>query len=211
MVDRRVLIPRPETEQVVEVAFGELDRMDSASANGHRSRIAVDLGTGSGAIALSLAAERPRLEVWATDVSSDALDVTAANLAGLGGWAATRVRLTSGAWWAALPDKLRGAVDLVVSNPPYVSSVEMTDLDPQIVQWEPRLSLEAGPTGLEALQEILRGAPSWLRPGGSIVVELAPHQAAAARQLAEVGGFSEIEVRPDLAGRDRALVGRVAP
>jgi release factor glutamine methyltransferase len=207
MVDRRVLIPRPETEQVVEVALGELVRMDQAC---RRGRIAVDLGTGSGAIALSLAAERPRLEVWATDVSSDALNVAGANLAGLGGWAAARVRLASGAWWAALPEDLRGGVDLVVSNPPYVSSAEMIELDPQIVLWEPRLSLEAGPTGLEALQEILHGAHSWLRPGGTIVVEIAPHQAAPAIQLAEAGGFSEIELRPDLAGRDRALVARTA-
>jgi release factor glutamine methyltransferase len=213
MVDRRVLIPRPETEQVVEVALGELDRMDPASAASARSRgrIAVDLGTGSGAIALSLAAERARLQVWATDVSSDALKVAGANLAGLGGRAAARVRLTSGAWWAALPDELRGGVDLVVSNPPYVSSAEMTELDPQIGLWEPRLSLEAGPTGLEALQEILHGAQSWLRPSGTIVVEIAPHQAAAAIQLAEADGFSEVEVRPDLAGRDRALVARTGP
>jgi release factor glutamine methyltransferase len=211
MVDRRVLIPRPETEQVVEAALGELERMDTASSARPRSRIAVDLGTGSGAIALSLAAERPRLEVWATDVSPDALNVAAANLAGLGGRAAARVRLTSGAWWAALPDELQGRVDLVVSNPPYVSSAEMSELDPQIVLWEPRLSLEAGPTGLEALQEVLRGAQSWLRPGGAIVVEIAPHQAAAATQLAEASGFSEIEVHRDLAGRDRAVVARMGP
>jgi release factor glutamine methyltransferase len=211
MVDRRVLIPRPETEQVVEVALAELDRMDRAAAARPAGRIAVDLGTGSGAIALSLAAERPRLEVWATDVSPDALDVAGANLAGLGGRAAARVRLRPGRWWVALPDRLRGAVDLVVSNPPYVSSEEMTELDPQIVLWEPRLSLEAGPTGLEALQPILHGAHSWLRPGGAIVVEIAPHQSAAATQLAEAGGFPEIEVHPDLAGRDRALVARTAP
>jgi release factor glutamine methyltransferase len=211
MVDRRVLIPRPETEQVVEVALAELDRMGPESPAARSSRIAVDLGTGSGAIALSLAAERPRLDVWATDISSDALAVATANLAGLGGRAAARVRLTSGRWWAALPDELRGRLDLVVSNPPYVSSGEMTELDPEIVRWEPRLSLEAGPTGLEALEEILDGAPSWLRPGGAAVLEIAPHQRAAAVQLAEVGGFSEIEVRPDLAGRDRALVARTAP
>jgi release factor glutamine methyltransferase len=211
MVDRRVLIPRPETEQVVEVALGELDRMDPASSACSRGRIAVDLGTGSGAIALSLAAERPGLEIWATDVSPDALDVAAANLAGLGGRAAARVRLVSGGWWAALPDELRGRVDLVVSNPPYVSSDEMTELDPQIVRWEPRLSLEAGPTGLEALREILQGASSWLRPGGAIVVEIAPHQSAAAIQVAEAGGLAKIEVHPDLAGRERALVARTGP
>ena len=110
MVDRRVLIPRPETEQVVEVALAELDRMTpTRAATGAATRTAVDLGTGSGAIALALAAERPGVEVWATDVSPPALDVAAANLAGLGGRAAARVRLVQGAWWSALPEHLRAA------------------------------------------------------------------------------------------------------
>jgi release factor glutamine methyltransferase len=173
-----------------------------------RNRIAVDLGTGSGAIALSLAAERPRLEVWGTDVSHAALDVATANLAGLGGRAAARVRLASGAWWAALPDHLRGGVDLVVSNPPYVSSGEMAELDAEVVDWEPRVSLEAGPTGLEALGEILNGANGWLRPSGAIVLEIAPHQADIATGIAQDAGFAEVDVRTDLAGRDRVIVAR---
>ena len=115
--------------------------------------IAVDLGTGSGAIALALAAERTGIEVWATDVSRGALEVAGANLAGLGGWAATRVRLATGSWWAALPEELRGRVDLAVSNPPYVASRRDGGAGRQVVGWEPDLALEAGPTGLEAVRD----------------------------------------------------------
>jgi release factor glutamine methyltransferase len=208
MVDQRVLIPRPETEQVVEVALAELDRLAADPDRRRRPRIAVDLGTGSGAIALSIAAERTDVEVWATDLSQAALDVAAANLAGLGGRAAARVRLVQGAWWAALPQHLRGHIDLLVSNPPYVSTAEMSDLDRQVVAWEPALALDAGPTGLEAVEEILAGAGPWLASHGVAVIEIAPHQADAAVTAARRAGFTEVDVRPDLAGRDRALVAR---
>jgi release factor glutamine methyltransferase len=208
MVDRRVLIPRPETEQVAQVALDELDRL--ARRLDHRS-VAVDLGTGSGAIALAMAAERPDVQVWATDVSQPALEVAGANLAGLGGRAAARVRLARGAWWDALPDDLHHRVDLVVSNPPYISSGEMAGLDVEVVGWEPRSALEAGPTGLEAVRDILSGAPAWLRPGGVAVIEIAPHQAQVAADIATRTGFDAVYVRPDLAGRDRALVARGSP
>lgn len=203
MVDRRVLIPRPETEQVVEVALAELDRLSS----GQRTT-AVDLGTGSGAIALSLARERTHIDVWATDGSAEALEVARANLAGLAGFAATRVRLVEGDWWDALPADLRGRVDLVVSNPPYISSAEMAGLDAEVRDWEPTGALEAGPAGTEAVAAILSGAGRWLGERGVAVVEIAPHQAGPAIELARRCGFAEVEVRPDLAGRDRALVAR---
>ncbi|MHB1929377.1 MAG: peptide chain release factor N(5)-glutamine methyltransferase [Acidimicrobiales bacterium] len=169
MVDRRVLIPRPETEGVVGIALEQIaDR---------RAPLAVDLGTGSGAIALSLALEHPSVEVWATDVSAAALDVARANAAGVGGRAAPRVRFAEGRWWAALPGELRGRVDLVVSNPPYLSEAELAAADAVVRDWEPAGALAAGPAGTEALGEILAGAPEWLAPGGAVVVELAPHQA----------------------------------
>src|SRR6202035_4669052 len=128
----------------------------------------------------ALAAARPGVEVWASDVSPAALEVAGANLAGLGGRAAARVRLAAGPWWSALPDDLRGRVDLAVSNPPYVSSAEMEQLDTQVADWEPKLALEAGPTGLEAVRDILTGAVGWLRPGGVAVLEIAPHQSEPA-------------------------------
>ncbi len=222
VVDRRVLIPRPETEQVVEAAVAELDRLAASSAGQGDRRtperlIAVDLGTGSGAIALALAAERVGVEVWATDVSDSALAVAAANLGRLASLSrleagvASRVHLVQGSWWAALPASLQGRVDLVVSNPPYIGSAEMSQLDVEVAAWEPRLALEAGLTGLEAVGEILGGSRAWLRPRGVAVIEIAPHQSAPVTTLARSAGFGSVEVRPDLAGRDRILVARQAP
>jgi release factor glutamine methyltransferase len=202
-VDHRVLIPRPETEQVVEAALGELARLPGTRP------VIVDLGTGSGAIALSMAAEGKRGEVWATDESADALAVARANLAGLGGRAAARVRLVEGSWWSALPDELRGEVALAVSNPPYVSSAEMASLPAEVAAWEPRSALEAGPTGLEDLGAIVAEAPDWLAPAGVLVVELAPHQASAVERMATKAGFADVDLRPDLAGRERVLVARL--
>jgi release factor glutamine methyltransferase len=203
-VDRRVLIPRPETEVVVEAALGELralrPRLD-------RPPLVVDLGTGSGAIALSMAREVRGAEVWATDASSAALAVARANLAGLGSEFASHVRLVEGMWFEALPGNLRGRVDLVVSNPPYVAAGEA--LPAEVADWEPHDALVAGPTGLEAIAEIVAAAPAWLARPGRLVVEIAPHQAASAVDVARSAGIADVDVRPDLQGRLRTLVGRV--
>ena len=204
VVDRRVLIPRPETETVVEVALGELAGLRAPRPGRHP--LAVDLGTGSGAIALSIALEAPDARVWATDRSVDAVAVARANLAGMGGRVAPRVRLVEGDWFDALPPELRGQVDLIVANPPYIGAGE--DLPAEVAEWEPAGALIAGPTGLEHVGVILAGAPEWLRRPGAIVIEVAPHQADAAVELARAAGFDDVEVRPDLNGRPRALVGR---
>jgi len=202
MVDPRVLIPRPETEQVVEVALAELDRQAVAEP------IVVDLGTGSGAIALAVATERPSAAVWATDSSPDALAVAGSNVAG---HAARRVQLAHGSWWEALPGVLRGQVHLVVSNPPYISGPEMAELDAVVAHWEPHGALDAGPRGTEALQVILEGAPQWLAPGGAVVVELAPHQVDEVEDMAERAGLVAVSRHRDLAGRYRAVAGRRPP
>ena len=204
LVDPRVLIPRPETEVVVDVALAELEAVHPGGRGGR----AADLGTGSGAIGLSLAKERPGLEVWATDTSPAALEVAAANLAGLGGYAAPRVRLCRGSWFDALPPALVGRLDLVVSNPPYIGLGELADLDAMVVDHEPHEALFAGPTGLEDVEAVVAGAPRWLAPGGALVVELAPAQAPAAMEAAHAAGLVDVRVAPDLAGRDRALVAR---
>lgn len=199
-VDERVLIPRPETEVLVGFALDEIRRLGS--------RVAVDLGTGSGAIALALAVEQPELEVWATDASRDALAVARANLAGLGR-RARLVRLVEGDWFSALPDELAGRVGVVVANPPYVAEHEVPDLPSEVRDWEPRRALVSGPTGLEDIERILAEAPRWLARPGSILIEMAPHQTRAARQLALAGGFATATVWPDQAGRDRVLVARI--
>jgi release factor glutamine methyltransferase len=210
MVNRGALIPRPETEVVVEVALRELARTETAPVQaGERPRpVVVDLGTGSGAIALSLATECRDIEVWATDISPDALSVASANLAGLGVQAAGRVRLAQGTWWSALPPRLEGSVALAVANPPYISESEFAELPEEISSWEPRQALVAGPSGLEALEVIVKEAPAWLASGASLVAEIAPHQASAARSLALSAGFGDVEVHRDLAGRDRVLLAR---
>lgn len=201
-VDRRVLIPRPETEQVVEAALTQLRRLGGTGWPAHPVT-AVDLGTGSGAIALSLAVEHVHATVWATDVFPDALAVAGANLAGTGR-PGGRVRLAQGSWFEALPDDLRGEVDVVVSNPPYVA--EADELPAEVADWEPRAALVSGPSGLEHLERIVAGAPAWLRPGGALVVELAPWQAQAVGDLALDAGFATAETGRDLAGRDRYVV-----
>lgn len=202
-VDRRVLIPRPETEIVVEVALGELARLGVKRPN------VVDLGTGSGAIALSIAVEVPSARVVATDVSAEAIEVASANLTGVGTLVASRVRLEQGAWFAAVPRSLRGQVHLVVSNPPYVGAAEL--LPDEVAEWEPATALRAGPTGLEDIERIVAEAPAWLARPSVLVIELAPDQAGAAIALARDAGFGSAEVRPDLTGRDRALVARLGP
>jgi release factor glutamine methyltransferase len=203
MVDRRVLIPRPETEEVVGWAVDAARRLLAEVRPPRHRPVAIDLGTGSGAIALSVARELGA-QVWATDVSAEALDVASANLSGLGMWAATRVRIVQGSWWAALPADLRGQVDLVVSNPPYVADDE--PLPDEVDRHEPAVALRAGADGLAAITEILAGMAGWLAPSGVAVIELAPHQAGRVVALARDAGARSAEVRVDGAGRARALV-----
>lgn len=209
-LDRRVLIPRPETEMVVQVALAELVRLTrpngpTPTREAKRPTV-VDLGTGSGAIALSIALEAPESRVWATERSADALAVARANLAGLGTLSGRRVRLAEGSWFDPLPPLLAGHIDLVVSNPPYVADGET--LPQEVQDWEPAGALRAGPTGLEDIRTITEEAPSWLARPGALVVEIAPHQAAEAATLARDAGFEEVEVRLDLCDRERILVAR---
>jgi release factor glutamine methyltransferase len=215
MLDSRVLIPRPETETVVEIALEEAVRLGLrrtrrrlALVEDHSSAVVADLGTGSGAIALALAAELPDVEVWATDLSEDALAVARANVAGC---AATRVRIApAGSWFDALPASLRGELRLLVSNPPYVAEREVVALPDEVSAYEPRGALVAGPAGTEAIHELLAGARAWVAPGGTVVLEIAPHQADEVAGSARALGYAESFVRDDLAGRPRALVARTS-
>lgn len=201
MVDRRVLIPRPETEMVAEVA---LKIAQACSA----PRVVVDLGTGSGAIGLSLAHELPLdgTTVWLTDASADALDVARANLAGIGR-AGSNVRVTQGDWYAALPTSLRGTIDVIVTNPPYIAEID-PQVEPIVANHEPHQALFAGSDGLDALRVIVAEAPVWLRGGGALVCEIGHRQGDVVRELMTNAGLRDSEVRQDLQGRDRIAVAR---
>jgi release factor glutamine methyltransferase len=211
VVDSRVLIPRPETEVVVAVALSQLDRLcaqqpgEDVSALG-AEMLVVDLGTGSGVIALSLVAERPSVRVIATDRDPAALEVASGNLSAVAATAAARVRLCEGDWYQALPRELAGHVALIVANPPYLSEREWAGLDPTVRCFDPFGALVAGSRGLEAIETIVAGAPAWLGRRGALVVEIAPDQAGPVIEMAREAGFPTASVEDDLAGRPRVLV-----
>jgi release factor glutamine methyltransferase len=198
-VDRRVLIPRPETELVAAEAISR------AAACGP-TRTVADLGTGSGAIGLSLAFELPHrgTEVWLTDASSDAVDVARANLAGIGP-AAANVRIAQGSWFDALPDDT--PFDVIVSNPPYVA-VGSAELDDDVRAWEPSEALFAGDDGLDDIRVLASGAADRLRRGGSLVIEIGADQGSAVEALLRRSGLVDVAIQPDLSGRDRIATAR---
>lgn len=201
-VDSRVLIPRPETEVVAGRAI-------ELAAEVPVQRRIVDLGTGSGIIGLSLAVELPLTgtEIWMTDASPAALDVARANASGLGR-AAANVRIARGSWFEALDaNDLAGTIDVIVSNPPYVAAGD-AEVQTSVVEWEPHEALFAGSDGLDDVRVIVSHAPTWLRPGGWLILEIGHTQGPAVRELFAACGFVEITVGRDLAGRDRYVEGR---
>ncbi len=193
-VDRRVLIPRPETEILVDEVL--------AWARGRTDLEAVDVGTGSGAIALSLATEGPFQRVVATDISPDALELARHNHDVLAPQVPVELRQGSGY------DTVAGeSFDVVVSNPPYIGDSERNGLDIEVREWEPPEALFAGPGGLEIIEALVVGAPGVLRPGGLLALEVGLGQATEVVGLIRaVGGFPEPRVRSDLSGRDRIVV-----
>lgn len=200
MVDQRVLIPRPETEQIVDIVCEYL-------AERKAPYVIADLGTGSGAIGLSLLQELPleSATVYLTDVSVDAIDVARANAAGIGRPAAG-ARLCVGEWFVALPHDIAGTLDVVVSNPPYIA-VGDAEVETSVNEWEPHTALFAGDDGLNDIRTIVRDAPQWLRLNGLLVVEMGYTQAAAVSQLFADAGFVNVQVHKDMAGHDRFVSG----
>lgn len=199
VVDTRVLIPRPETEVLVQ------EVLDWAASTGEEEMTAVDVGTGSGAIALSLAREGPFRRVVATDASRDALAVAAVNVADAE--MEEVVELRHGGLFEPLDAGERFQV--VVSNPPYVGEVEEGELEPEVVEWEPRDALFAGPDGLAVLRALVAGAAAHLEDGGLLALELGAGQAGpVTAAVEEAGGWDDVRVRKDLAGRERVLLAR---
>lgn len=194
-VDSRVLIPRPETEQLVEAVLGW--------ARGCSPLDALDVGTGSGAIALALATEGPFRRVVATDVSEDALAVARENLAHAAPGA--HVEFRHGSIFAPVREGERFHV--IVSNPPYIGEAERDTLDTEVRDWEPDTALFAGAAGLDVIERLVAGAPAHLRPGGLLALEIGEAQAVQVEALIHAtGAYRSVEVRRDLAGRDRIVL-----
>jgi release factor glutamine methyltransferase len=192
-VDQRVLIPRPETEGLVELVLGALTTGQTVA----------DIGTGSGAIAIALALEAQIVGLIATDVSADALNVALENAQALG--AKERISFRRGDLLAPLLDDV---VDVIVSNPPYVASGEWEALESGVKDYEPRLALDGGPDGLDVIRRLVSGARYSLHAGGLIAFEVDSVRASQSAALASASGFERVEVRPDLFGRPRYVLGR---
>ena len=182
-----VLDPRPETETLIAAAL-EADY----------ARV-LDLGTGSGAIVVTLLAERPGATGVGVDLSEPALDVARCNADGLG--IAPRAVFQRSDWVASVV----GRFDLIVSNPPYISGAEMAGLAPEVRDWEPHLALSPGGDGLDAYRTIARGAGARLMPGGRVMVEIGPLQGAAVRALFLAAGLEDIRILTDMDGRERVV------
>ncbi|MGV8083196.1 MAG: peptide chain release factor N(5)-glutamine methyltransferase [Coriobacteriia bacterium] len=197
-----VLIPRPETEVLVDAA---LRAVDGAVASRGEALVA-DICTGSGCIALSVACERPSASVFATDISPDAVTLASENAERLG--LAERVRVLGGDLLSELPAELLGCFDVVVSNPPYVPTPDLASLPAEVADFEPRLALDGGEDGLAIYRRILADARQWLRPGGLLAVELDVSRVKSA--ASEAGKWYEgVEIVSDLTGRDRIVTARV--
>jgi len=194
-VDERVLIPRPETEELVDRVLAWMrERRDGPTRF-------LDVGTGSGAIAVSLASEQPNTSGVASDVSADALAVARRNAEPV----SDSVDLRLGSLYEAVrPGEV---FDVVVANPPYVRLEERIDLAPEVLNFEPDLALFAGPTGLAVLTPLIQESPQVLAPGGLLALEFGADQGAQVRALAEaVAGLEDVRICRDLSGRDRILL-----
>ena len=187
------LVPRPETELLVELALARIPA-------GAHLRVA-DLGTGTGAVALAIARERPGCKVLATDLSRDALTVAQRNARNLG---TPNVSFREGSWLAALTGR---TFDVLVSNPPYIAADEWADTSRELA-FEPRVALDGGADGLDACRQLISGAPACLRPGGWLLLEHGATQGNDIRVLMKKSGYTGVMTTPDLAGHPRVSEGQ---
>jgi release factor glutamine methyltransferase len=200
VVSPAVLIPRPETESIIDIA---IDSSTSAQQQG----IWVDLGTGSGAIAIGLAKTLPVASIYAVDYSHAALEIARLNAKRLG--VIDRIQFSHGNWWSSLAP-LQGKVSGMLANPPYIPSQEVLQLQPEVVNHEPHLALNGGVDGLDAMRILVDTAPEYLQPGGIWLVEMMAGQGAViADLLARQGSYIDIQIIDDLAGLDRFAFARL--
>lgn len=197
-VEPGVFIPRPETEILVDEVLAYIRDIPEP--------VVVDLCTGSGCVAVSIAAEHPGARVWAVDLSEEAVEAAALNAR----YARVdeRVTVLQGDLFGPLPPELVGVVDVVVSNPPYIPSADLPDLPAEVLGFEPHRALDGGPDGLDVVRRIAGDAPAWLRAGGLIALET--DTACAAEAARTLGShYDDARVLPDLTGRDRIVRGRL--
>ena len=186
-----VLDPRGDTETLI------------AAALEHAGDRILDLGTGSGVIAITMAAERPTAKVVASDISKSALDVAQKNARDLG--VADRLSFVQGSWF----DAVTGRFDLILSNPPYISDAEMRDLAPEVLGYDPHIALTPGGDGLDPYRIIARHAPDVLTPYGAVIVEIGHAQAADVTRIFASAGFSELRVHTDFEQKDRVITAKM--
>jgi release factor glutamine methyltransferase len=190
-----VLVPRPETESVAELAMNLLPE---------GGRI-VDVGTGSGAIGLAVADERPDADVWATDISDEALVWAERNRQALG----KSVQIVKADLFDGLEPALRGTFDVIVSNPPYIGPEERESLPVDVVDHEPEVALFADGGGTSIIQRLANEGAGWLKLGGSMVLEIGATQGEEVASILEEAGYQDVRVHPDLSGLPRVAVGRL--
>ncbi len=212
VVSPDVLIPRPETESIIDIAL-------AASHNIQKTGIWVDLGTGSGAIAIGLARVLPAAKIYAVDISSAGLEIAKINATRLGLIAdgvadevapmEQRINFSQGSWWSSL-SQLKGKVAGMIANPPYIPTAAVLQLQPEVAQHEPHLALDGGWDGLDSIRVLVDTAPTYLQPGGIWLIEMMAGQGAAVVELlGQQGSYTEIEIINDLAGLDRFVLAKL--
>jgi release factor glutamine methyltransferase len=200
VVSPAVLIPRPETELIIDIALAAADSVQQQG-------IWVDLGTGSGAIAIAIARSLPAAQVYAVDISPDALAIAQINATRSG--VVDRVNFSQSSWWSSLTH-LQGQVAVMLSNPPYIPSTELQHLQPEVRDHEPHLALDGGVDGLVAIRILVDRAPAYLQAGGIWLTEMMAGQGhAVVSLLAAHGSYTDIEIIHDLAGLDRFAIARL--
>ncbi len=204
-VNKSVLVPRPETEQLAELGWEFLNARASAVAGAREPVAALDFGTGSGCLAITLAVKVPAAQIVAVDISENALAVARENAARH--QVGDRIRFVSGDGFAAVPAGM--SFDLIVANPPYIPAAEIETLEPEVRDYDPRPALNGGAQGLDFYERLAREAGAALRPGGRIMVEFGDGQAEAVRGMFERQNWVVEQVKPDYSGRLRFLAARL--